>query len=213
MMYIKAFTFNAFSENTYVVYDDTRQGVIIDPGCSDRPEQKELTGFIEEEKLKITQLLNTHGHIDHVLGNAFVKRTYNVQLYIHPQDEATLRAVQVYALSYGIADYEAVEPDGYLNEGETVTFGDTALDVLFVPGHAPGHIAFYHPEQKLCIAGDVLFRGSIGRTDLPGGDFDTLIRSIRTKLFPLGDAVTVYPGHGPETTIGHEKKYNPFLQS
>jgi glyoxylase-like metal-dependent hydrolase (beta-lactamase superfamily II) len=213
MMYIKAFTFNAFSENTYVVYDDTRQGVIIDPGCSDRPEQKELTGFIEEEKLKITQLLNTHGHIDHVLGNAFVKRTYNVQLYIHPQDEATLRAVQVYALSYGIADYEAVEPDGYLNEGETVTFGDTALDILFVPGHAPGHIAFYHPEQKLCIAGDVLFRGSIGRTDLPGGDFDTLIRSIRTKLFPLGDAVTVYPGHGPETTIGHEKKYNPFLQS
>ena len=213
MMYIKAFTFNAFSENTYVVYDDTRQGVIIDPGCSDRPEQKELTGFIEEEKLKITQLLNTHGHIDHVLGNAFVKRTYNVQLYIHPQDEATLRAVQVYALSYGIADYEAAEPDGYLNEGETVTFGDTALDVLFVPGHAPGHIAFYHPEQKLCIAGDVLFRGSIGRTDLPGGDFDTLIRSIRTKLFPLGDAVTVYPGHGPETTIGHEKKYNPFLQS
>ncbi len=212
MLQIKTFTFNAFSENTYVLYDDTRQGVIIDPGCYDHREQQELTRFIADEKLQIVQLLNTHGHIDHVLGNAFVKRTCNVKLYIHPQDEATLRAVQVYAPSYGVAGYEAAEPDGYLNEGDQVTFGDTTLEVLFVPGHAPGHIAFYHPEQKICIAGDVLFRGSIGRTDLPGGDFDTLIRSIRSKLFPLGDAVTVYPGHGPETTIGQEKKYNPFLQ-
>jgi glyoxylase-like metal-dependent hydrolase (beta-lactamase superfamily II) len=214
MVHIKAFTFNAFSENTYVLYDDTRQGVIIDPGCYDRPERDALAGFIAKEKLEIKHLLNTHGHVDHVLGNAWAKRTYGVKLLVHPLDEQTLRAVQVYAAPmYGLAAYEPTEPDGYLEEGDQVTFGDTALDVLFVPGHAPGHIAFFHPGQGFCIGGDVLFQGSIGRYDLPGGNLQTLIRSITEKLLPLGDDVTVYPGHGPETTIGRERKYNPFLQS
>lgn len=213
MVHFKQFTFNAFSENTYVLYDDTRQGVIIDPGCYERAERDALAGFITQEKLEIKYLLNTHGHVDHVLGNAWIKRTYGVQLLVHPIDEQTLRAVQVYAPMYGIAAYEPAEPDGYLEEGNQVTFGDTTLEVLLVPGHAPGHIAFYHPSQRFCIGGDVLFQGSIGRYDLPGGDLQILLRSIREKLLPLGDDVTVYPGHGPETTIGRERKYNPFLKS
>jgi glyoxylase-like metal-dependent hydrolase (beta-lactamase superfamily II) len=214
MVHIKVFTFNAFSENTYVLYDDTRQGVLIDPGCYDRSERDALAAFITREKLDIKHLLNTHGHVDHVLGNAWAKRTYGVKLLVHPLDEQTLRAVQVYAAPmYGLTAYEPSEPDGYLEEGKGVTFGDTTLDVLFVPGHAPGHIAFYHPGQRFCIGGDVLFQGSIGRYDLPGGNHQTLIRSIKDKLFPLGDDVTVYPGHGPQTTIGRERKSNPFLQS
>ncbi len=213
MVHIKAFTFNAFSENTYVLYDDTRQGVIIDPGCYDRSERDALAAFIAEEKLEIKHLLNTHGHVDHVLGNAWAKRTYGVKLLVHPLDEQTLRAAQVYAPMYGMAAYEPTEPDGYLEEGQQVTFGDTMLDVLFVPGHAPGHIAFYHPGQGFCISGDVLFQGGIGRYDLPGGNHQTLIRSIKDKLFPLGDDVTVYPGHGPQTTVGRERRHNPFLQN
>lgn len=213
MVHIKQFTFNAFSENTYVLYDHTRQGVIIDPGCYERREQDALTAFIGQEKLEIKHLLNTHCHVDHVMGNAFVKRTYGVELLIHRDDEATLRAVQLYAPMYGMGGYESTEPDGFLDDGDQVSFGETTLRVLFVPGHAPGHIAFYHQEQQFCIGGDVLFQGSIGRTDLPGGNHQTLIRSITHKLFPLGDSVTVYPGHGPETTIGREKKFNPYLQS
>lgn len=211
MIQIQTFTFNAFQENTYVLYDKTGECVIIDPGCYDKSEKYELTSFIETNQLKVKYLLNTHCHIDHVLGNAFVKHTYKVDLYIHRADEPVLRAVETYASSYGFAQYEPTLPGHFLEEGDTVKFGNTSLDVLFVPGHAPGHIAFYNKEEKFCIAGDVLFQGSIGRTDLSGGDFQTLIKSIRTKLFPLGDDVTVYPGHGDPTTIGEEKKYNPFL--
>jgi hydroxyacylglutathione hydrolase len=211
MIQIQTFTFNPFQENTCVLYDETGECVIIDPGCYDKSEKQELTSFIETNKLEVKYLLNTHCHIDHVLGNAFIKHTYKVELYIHRADEPVLRAVESYASSYGFAQYEPTLPEHFLGEGDTVKFGNTSLDVLFVPGHAPGHIAFYSKEEKFCIGGDVLFQGSIGRTDLPGGDFNTLIKSIRTKLLPLGDNVTVYPGHGGTTTIGEEKKYNPFL--
>ncbi len=212
MVQIKKFTFNALAENTYVLYDETKQCVIIDPGCYDKEEKEVLTDFIRSEKLEVKKLLNTHCHVDHVLGNAFVKHTYGVKLYIHQADEAVLRAVSVYASMYGFHQYEPAEPDHYLNEGDTVTFGTSTLHVLFVPGHAPGHIAFYNPDEKFCISGDVLFQASIGRTDLPGGDYTTLIRSIKTKLLPLGDDMVVFPGHGPKTTIGQEKRFNPFLQ-
>ena len=211
MIQIYSFTFNAFEENTYILYDETKECVIIDPGCYDKSEKQTLTRFIETNKLQVKYLLNTHCHIDHVLGNAFVKHTYGVDLYIHQADEPVLRAVINYAPSYGFVQYEATEADHYLNEGDIVKFGNSSLAVLFVPGHAPGHIALYNKEQQFCIGGDVLFQGSIGRTDLPGGDFKTLINSIRTKLFPLDNEVTVYPGHGDPTTIGEEKKYNPFL--
>ncbi|QHT66849.1 MBL fold metallo-hydrolase [Rhodocytophaga rosea] len=211
MIQIQTFTFNPLQENTYILYDETRACVIIDPGCYEKQEKQALEEFIQTNKLTVSKLLNTHGHIDHVLGNAFVKQKFGVELYIHPLDEATLRAVETYAPNWGFMQYEPAQPDHYLNEGDTVTFGNTTLEVLFVPGHAPGHIAFYNSAQQLCISGDVLFRGSIGRTDLPGGNFNTLIESIQTKLFPLGDEVVVYPGHGGTTTIGYEKKYNSFL--
>lgn len=210
MLQLQSFVFNPLQENTYVLFDETKECVIIDPGCYEREEQYDLADFIETNQLKVVKLLNTHGHVDHVLGNAFVKETYKTKLYIHEQDAATLKAVKVYAPHYGFFQYQEAEPDIYLKEGEPVTFGNQSLDILFVPGHAPGHIAFYHAASKTLIGGDVLFYNSIGRTDLPGGNYDTLINSIQQKFFTLPDEVTVYPGHGPETTIGYEKKTNPF---
>jgi len=210
MLQLQSFVFNPLQENTYVLFDETKECVVIDPGCYDAEEQHDLTDFIETNQLKVVKLLNTHCHVDHVLGNAFIKSRFNTKLYIHPLDEPVLKAVKVYAPHYGFFQYQETEPDVYLKEGEPVTFGNQSLNVLFVPGHAPGHVAFYHTQQKIVIGGDVLFYNSIGRTDLPGGNYDTLINSIHTKLFTLPDDVTVYPGHGPETTIGYEKKTNPF---
>ncbi|MFD2248499.1 MBL fold metallo-hydrolase [Pontibacter ruber] len=211
-MKVTCLTFNPFQENTYLLHDDTKECVVVDPGCYEPHEQKQLQNYIEKEGLKVVKLLNTHCHVDHVLGNKFVADTYKVGLEIHKEDEQTLRSVSVYAPTYGFHKYDAAEPAAYLKEEETVRFGNTELKILFTPGHAPGHVVFYNEQEKVCIGGDVLFQGSIGRTDLPGGDFDTLIQSIKTKLFTLPDEVTVYPGHGPETTIGYEKKYNPFLR-
>lgn len=209
-MRIQIFTFNPFQENTYVLYDDSKEAVVIDPGCYEKEERDELLSFIEHEQLRVVKLLNTHCHVDHVLGNNFVKEYFKVPFFIHPKDEATLRAVKVYAPGYGFVKYEEALPDEWLEEGKDVIFGSTRLKVLFTPGHAPGHVVFYNEEQKICIGGDVLFHRSVGRTDLPGGDHDTLIKSIHDKLFILPDDVRVFPGHGPDTTIGEEKKLNPF---
>jgi len=210
MLKIKAFAFNPFQENTYVLHDETKECVIIDPGCFDTSEKLELTDFIAVNGLKPVKLLNTHCHIDHVLGNAYCKRNFGIELYAHKKDEPVLRAVKAYASNYGFAGYEESEIDHYFDEGDVVEFGSTSLDVLFVPGHAPGHVAFYHADAKQLMGGDVLFRQSIGRTDLPGGDHNTLIKSIHEKLFTLSDDVEVFPGHGETTTIGYEKVYNPF---
>ncbi|MGV3539574.1 MAG: MBL fold metallo-hydrolase [Rufibacter sp.] len=208
---LKTFTFNPFSENTYVLYDDTKECVVIDPGCADKQEEKELREFIEQKGLRVVRLLNTHCHIDHVLGNHFVATTYGVPLEIHEDDLAVLRAVPTYSAAYGFPHYQEVLPEKFLKEGENVTFGNTQLEVLFAPGHAPGHVVFYHPESRILVGGDVLFQRSIGRTDLPGGNYQTLINSIKTKLFKLPEEVRVFPGHGPSTTIGEEKTSNPFL--
>src|SRR5687768_181131 len=211
-MTVTGLTFNPFSENTYLLHDETKECVIVDPGCSTAAEKAKLKQFVEDNGLKVVKLLNTHCHIDHVLGNKFVADTYNVGLEMHEADLPTLRAIPAYAPNYGIVDYEEVLPGTFLAENDTVFFGNTELKVIFAPGHAPGHIVFYDEKGKNLIAGDVLFQRSIGRTDLPGGDFDTLISSIKTKLFVLPDAVKVYPGHGPATTIGEEKRENPFLR-
>lgn len=211
-MTITTFTFNPFSENTYILHDASKECVVIDPGCYGPQEQETLTAFIRDEGLKVVKLLNTHCHIDHVLGNKFVADTYQVMLAIHAADLPTLRAVPVYAPNYGFPDYEEVLPATYLAAGDVVQFGQTELQVKYTPGHAPGHIVFYHEASQTVIGGDVLFQRSIGRTDLPGGDYNTLLQSIRTQLFTLPDTVTVYPGHGPSTTIGEEKKHNPFLR-
>lgn len=210
MLTVHTFIFNPFQENTYVLFDETNECVIIDPGCFVDNERKELTDFIEAHNLTVKMLLNTHCHIDHVLGNYFVKEQYKTKLYIHAKDEPVLKSVKVYAPNYGFATYTEAEPDAYLDEGDSVSFGNQHFTVLFVPGHSPGHIAFYNEKQKTVMAGDVLFKNSIGRTDLPGGNHATLIDSIHQKLFTLPDDVTVYPGHGPETTIGFEKRTNPF---
>ena len=210
MIKIHYFTFNPFQENTYVLSDETGEAVIIDPGCYDKQEKEELSDYIHTRGLEVKLLLNTHGHIDHVLGNDFVKNTYKVPFWIGEHDLTTLKAVESYASNYGFPTYQHTEPDAFLNEGDTVKFGNSELSVVFVPGHAAGHIAFYNTEQRFCIGGDVLFRQSIGRTDLPGGDYDTLIESIHTKFFTMPDDMVVYPGHGPETTIAFEKAHNPF---
>ena len=210
MIEVKSFVFNPFSENTFVVYDETKEAIIIDPGCCDNNERNELDEFIQSKHLNVALLINTHCHIDHVLGNNFVKEKYNVPFLTHKKEESLLRAVKAYAPNYGFADYKEVLPDKFIDENDEVTWGKSSLDVLFLPGHSPGHIGLYHAEQKLLISGDVLFEGSVGRTDLPGGDMDTLIDSIQQKLFILPDDVTVYCGHGATTIIGVEKVSNPF---
>jgi hydroxyacylglutathione hydrolase len=210
MIHVQSFTFNPFQENTYILYDETKECVIIDPGCYEKEEKEELTSFIDLNNLKVTEILNTHCHIDHVLGNKFVKELYKVKLAHHRLDEATHRSVKAYAPNYGFVMYNETIADWYIEEGDKIRFGNSVLDIVFVPGHAPGHIAFYNIEEKICISGDALFYDSIGRTDLPGGDFGILISSIHNKLFKMPDNMEVYPGHGPKTTIGREKKYNPF---
>jgi hydroxyacylglutathione hydrolase len=212
MIEVQSFVFNPLQENTYILFDETRECVIIDPGCSDAEERYELESFIEANELKVVKLLNTHCHVDHVLGNYFVKTRFQPKLFIHKNDEPVLKAVKVYAPSYGFFDYQETEPDEYFQGGESIEFGNQKLKILFVPGHSPGHVAFYHEQQKFVIGGDVLFYNSIGRTDLPGGNFDTLIDSIHKKLFTLPEDVVVYPGHGPETRIGYEKRTNPYCK-
>lgn len=210
MIKIQSFTFNPFSENTYVLHDNTMEAIVIDPGCYDKHEQEELKEYIDSQGLQVKLLLNTHGHIDHVLGNAFIKETFNVPLWIGSEDLSTLKSVETYATNYGFHKYQPAEADHFINEGDIINFGDSQLDVVFVPGHSSGHIAFYNTTQAFCIGGDVLFQGSIGRTDLPGGDFDTLIHSIHTKFFTMADNMVIHSGHGPATTIAHEKSHNPY---
>ncbi|RSK47269.1 MBL fold metallo-hydrolase [Hymenobacter rigui] len=210
-MTVSGFTFNAFSENTYLLHDATGQCVIIDPGCYEPAEQQVLRSFIEAQGLQVVLLLNTHCHIDHVFGNQFVLDTYQVPFLIHEADLSTLRSVPAYAPSYGFPKYNPAEPTGFLTPGEPIRFGETELEVRFAPGHAPGHVIFYHAPTSTVIGGDVLFQGSIGRTDLPGGDYATLIDSIKTQLLTLPDDTVVYPGHGPATTVSQERRSNPFL--
>jgi glyoxylase-like metal-dependent hydrolase (beta-lactamase superfamily II) len=193
-----------------VLYDETRECIIIDPGCYDGEEENKLLDFILSNNLQVKKLVNTHCHIDHVLGNAFVKHTYKVSLIIHPKEEQQLRAVKAYAPNYGFAKFQETMADEFMHDGDNISFGHQQLKVLFVPGHSPGHVALYSEKAKVVIGGDVLFENSIGRTDLPGGDYDTLIQSIHTKLFTLPDDVTVYCGHGTETSVGFEKRTNPF---
>jgi len=210
MLHIKSFTFGPFEENTYVLYDNTGEGIVIDPGCYQDEENQQLEQFVVENKLIITKIVNTHCHIDHVLGNQFAKTRFKAPLAIPEGEQEVFRAVATYAPVYGFNGYREAEIDEYLKSEEPLKFGTISMETLLVPGHSPGHLAFYHRESKTCIGGDVLFNGSIGRTDLPGGDHQTLINSIQQKMFALPDDVIIYCGHGPETTIGHEKKTNPF---
>lgn len=211
MLHIATFTFNPFQENTYVIHDG-RDAILVDPGCWDALEQKELEQFLTHNGLRPVRLVLTHAHIDHVLGNAWAHRLYGLLPEVHAADLPLLEGAERVAAMYGISYEPSPMPDRFLEPGVPVELNGRTLDVLFVPGHAPGHIALHSKEQGFVLSGDVLFRDSVGRTDLPGGDTDTLLKSIREVLLPLGDEVTVYSGHGPETTIGRERKQNPFLK-
>lgn len=211
MIQIQRFTFNPFQENTYILFDETKECIIIDPGCYDSKEERILNEFILFNNLKPVKLLNTHCHIDHIFGNDFVSKTYNLGLEMHKDDLLILQNAGFAARNYGLNLIPSPEPEKLLEEGDFIEFGNSKLAILHCPGHSPGSIVFYSSDEKLAIGGDVLFQGSIGRTDLPMGNHKDLINAIQQKLFLLADDVVVYSGHGEETTIGEEKMYNPFV--
>ena len=205
-------TFNPFEENTYFIIAPSNECIIIDPGCFDEKERLALKNFISENKLNPVRLINTHCHIDHILGNAFVANEYNLGLEIHVGEIPVLQAGMTIAGMYGIPYNPSPDPVSFLKAGDEILLDGESMKILFTPGHSPASICLYNEKDKWVIGGDVLFYESIGRTDLPGGDFNTLINSIRTQLFTLPDDVVVYSGHGQETRIGYEKMFNPFLQ-
>lgn len=211
MIQIKKFTFNPIQENTYVLYDETKECVIVDAGCFFDYEQAELDRFIKENELKPVKLVNTHCHFDHILGITHCRTKYKIPFFAHAEDAFLVDQITKHGDRFGVPVEPVDEIDQFLNEGDQVTFGNSSLEVIHVPGHAPGHVVLHQPEQKFIMAGDVLFYGSIGRTDLPKGNFEQLVGNIKLKLFKLPDDTVVYSGHGPETSIGFEKKSNPFL--
>lgn len=211
MISVHQFIFNDFYENTYILYDETKECVILDPGCNTKEEQNDLDNFIIQNNLTPVGLVNTHCHIDHVLGNAYCASKYNLQLSAHQGEQIVLSSMVQIASMYGVNYIPSPPIELFYEEGQTLQFGDSELKVLFTPGHSPASISFYSDRDKILICGDVLFQGSIGRTDLPGGNFDTLIKVIKEKFFVLPDEVTVYSGHGDKTTIGIEKRSNPFF--
>lgn len=212
MAAIAAFTFNPFQENTYIIYDETGECVVIDPGCHSPAEKSELQGFIDDQKLRPAKLLNTHCHVDHVLGNKFVVDTYQVPLEMHRNELPLLKQAPASGKGYGVFIEESPMPTRFLNDGDEATFGDTRLIVLFTPGHSPGGICFHCIEGNFIVVGDVLFREGIGRYDFPSSNEDDLFRSL-ARLMELPDDCVVYSGHGPKTTIGQERVSNPFLIS
>ena len=212
MLSIKAFTFNPVQENTYILYNENGDCCIIDPGCYFSEEMEELKSAIENAGWKPALLLNTHCHLDHVFGNKFVHETWGLNLHIHEKEKAVLafapQSAEMWQLPFD--NYEG--PLEYMTPGSAIKVGQDELQVLFTPGHSPGSVSFYYERGNFVIGGDVLFNGSIGRTDLPGGDFNTLVNSIQTQFFTLPDETKVYSGHGPVTTIGLEKMNNPFVK-
>jgi glyoxylase-like metal-dependent hydrolase (beta-lactamase superfamily II) len=211
MITIKRLEFNPFRENTYVISDDTGECVIVDPGCHEPEEQDLLQVLFKDNDLKPVKIVNTHCHIDHILGVAFLHDQYKLPFLIHPQEKPLLKASIAQGEFFGLEVQIPPEPSGFLNEGDKVTFGDSILEVIHIPGHSPGGIVLLNRDQQCLFSGDVLFQGSIGRTDLPGGDYDSLVNSIRQKLLILDPEIRVFPGHGPDTTIGIEKQSNPFF--
>lgn len=212
-MIVKSFEFNMFGEQTYVVYDpETREAAVIDPGMMNARETGVLFKFISSEKLSVRHLIMTHLHVDHIMGATQVKNTFGVGLSANENDaflgKRIAEQVQMFHLPLEVSN---VGIEHNLKDGDRIMIGNSTLEVLAVPGHSPGSIALYSPEDGFVITGDALFRGSIGRTDLPGGDFPTLINSITSKLLSLPDSTIVFPGHGPSTTVGEEKQLNPYL--
>jgi glyoxylase-like metal-dependent hydrolase (beta-lactamase superfamily II) len=211
MIKIEHFTFNPFAENTYILSNEKGEALIIDPGCYFTEEEKTLKNYISGRNLKPVQLLNTHCHLDHVFGNNWVHKNYGLELYMHKDEQPVLEFAPSAGNMYGLGFTNSTGALHYLEEGDTIFLGDDILQVLFTPGHSPASICFYCNAQHFIISGDVLFYESVGRFDLPGGNEQQLYKSIREKLYLLPDETIVYPGHGEPTTVGHEKKYNPYV--
>lgn len=211
MIKIERLVFNPFQENTYLLYDDTHETVIIDPGCYDEYEQQKLTDFIEERALTPVAQIYTHTHIDHILGATYVFQKYGLKPVMHKDALPFLNGAKKQGAMYGFEVDDIVLPEKFIDEGDTIKFGNSSLEVLHTPGHVDGHLCFVSPIDKFIVVGDVLFRDSIGRTDLPTGNFDVLAHHIRNKIYTLGADFIVYPGHGPQTTVGYEIMNNPFV--
>jgi glyoxylase-like metal-dependent hydrolase (beta-lactamase superfamily II) len=211
MINIETFVFNPFQENTYLLFDESGQCLIIDAGCETPREQDHLVNRLGELDLTPEKLVNTHCHVDHILGVAFLARKFNLPFLFHPDEQELFAHSRSQAEIFGLSLEMPPEPSGFLKDGDTLGFGQSTLEVIHIPGHSPGGILLHDPVGKILISGDVLFRGSIGRTDLPGGNYNSLVGGIRDRLLVLDPSTRVFPGHGPVTSIGEEKSINPFL--
>jgi hydroxyacylglutathione hydrolase len=211
MISVQSFTFNEFQENTYVLYDETGECVIIDPGCFSPSEERELSGFISRHQLKPVKLLNTHCHIDHVLGNTFVSELYKIPFYLHEDELFTYNDTLRWTALFGIPPLVVPENKVFITEKDTIEFGNSILQIALAPGHSKASLVFYNKKELFAISGDVLFLESVGRTDLAGGNYETLMQSIQTQLMIWPDEMKIYSGHGHPTSIGHERRFNPFL--
>ncbi len=210
-MVVKTFTVNPFAMNCYIYWDEkTKEGVIIDPGAYEDREKNEILDYIKSNGIDIKLILNTHGHVDHILGNDWAKKTFNVPLLMHKDDMPLIDNALKQAEMFGVSFPQPPNPDKFI-ELEDIKFSDTTFKIIHTPGHSPGSVCFIDEKEKLIFGGDTVFRGSIGRTDLWMGDIDVLLDSIQNKIFKYSDDYVIYPGHMEETTIGEEKEYNPFL--
>lgn len=213
-MHIYSFTNNPFQENTYILYDDSQEAILIDCGAFNATEEQAIATFVEMQQLKVVKLVHTHLHLDHIFGYRWSSDAFGLLTHAPKEDEFLLEEFESICNNYGVDVSNKIPPKvgTYISEKDSITFGDTTLEILHVPGHTPGHLCFFEPQSRNLIAGDCLFRQSIGRTDFPYGSHEQLVEGIQTKLLPLGDDVAVHSGHGPSTTIGWERQYNPFLQ-
>lgn len=212
MLNIEAFVFNAFQENTYVLYNEQKQCWIIDPGMYGEQEINAFIQYLNDNKLAPQAIINTHGHLDHIFGIKALKDKYNIPFGIHESEIPVLNNAMGSAMLFGFQMSQNPVPDFFIKDGKAISLGEDELKVRFTPGHSPGSVSFYYPQGNWVIAGDALFAGSIGRTDLPGGNHEILLNSIRTQLFNLPGNTLVYSGHGPATSIENEVRYNPFFQ-
>ncbi len=212
MIHIERFSFNTFMVNTYVLYDETKEAVIVDAACYEPFEKQGLSDFISDSGLRIVRNIYTHCHIDHILGTRFVFEKYGIRPEYHKAGQPFFTQAKDIGLNFGYILEEMPGPLSYFEDGDKISFGTSALEALYTPGHADGSVCFYNSADGFVITGDVLFRYTVGRTDLPSGDYELLMESIKTKLFTLPEETIVYPGHGSETTIGYEMVNNPFIK-